>query len=156
LRACPPNSRSVGQDHKAPPSSAKRNGASASIAPTSAAWRSPSPAASAFIAETLRARSVDSTSAEPSGRSTAVGVGVWQNSSPWRARSSASAAWAGEVRNSTKVAAITSWEKPGSVAASVRMQPPMRSSRSSSSTRSPFRASIAPATSALMPDPMMT
>ena len=36
--------------------------------------------------------------------------------------------------NSTKVVAITSWTKPGAVISSVRMQPPMRSLRSSTST----------------------
>jgi hypothetical protein len=58
--------------------------------------------------------------------------------------------------NSTNVVAITSWVNPGNVTSSVRKQPPGRSDRSSSSTLSPFNASIAPATKALMPDPMMT
>ena len=57
--------------------------------------------------------------------------------------------------NSTKVVAITSCTKPGSVIASVRMQPPMRSLRSSTSTRCPLRPSSAAATSALMPLPTM-
>ena len=42
--------------------------------------------------------------------------------------------------NSTKVVAITSWTKPGAVISSVRMQPPMRSLRSSTSTCAPLPA----------------
>src|SRR5688572_33322004 len=57
--------------------------------------------------------------------------------------------------NSTKVVAITSWTKPGAVISSVRMQPPMRSLRSSSRTLPPFLASRAAQTSALMPLPTM-
>ena len=91
----------------------------------------------------------------PSGMSTPVGVSVWQNSSPCRPRSAPSAAKAGEVMNSTKVVAITSWTKPGAVISSVRMQPPMRSLRSSTSTLPPLPASSAAQTSALMPLPTM-
>ena len=57
--------------------------------------------------------------------------------------------------NSTKVVAITSWTKPGAVISSVRMQPPMRSLRSSTSTLRALAASIAAQTSALMPLPTM-
>ena len=58
--------------------------------------------------------------------------------------------------NKTHVAAITSCRNPGRVISSVLRQPPGWAARSNRSTRSPFNASIAPATSALIPDPMMT
>ena len=57
---------------------ATKNGASAPICPTTAAWASPSPCACALKAAMFLARSIVSTRLDPSGRTTAVGWGEWQ------------------------------------------------------------------------------
>ena len=75
--------------HSAPPSMAKRNGASRSTTPMSARKRSPSPGWTALSFAAFAARSIERIRLRPSGRSTPVGLAVWQNSRPCFARSGA-------------------------------------------------------------------
>src|SRR5215210_185222 len=121
----------------------------------SALGRKPSttPAHSGPSSETFASVERSTKVASPSGVSVAVGCSVLRYSRPRAARSSPSSACAAPPTQSGCQALKTSCRYPGSVSSAVRMQPPSSSSRSSTRTFQPARASSAAQASELIPLP---
>src|SRR5262249_22591247 len=117
----------------------------------------PSPDVCRSSSATFASSEPHTNDAAPSGKAVPVGRSVLRYSTPRRSSSPFSSAYAAEPVNNGCHEAISSCVNPGAVRPStVRIQPPATSSRSSTQTFQPARASNAAPASELMPAPTKT